>query len=78
MPQQSVTVPVWLIVSVVVPAAVGLLAVLRWLGLREIRRWERQRNELEREIEKLKGHLSADHSEVEEKLDRLIEEVSAE
>jgi len=75
MPQQSVTVPVWVIVSVVVPAAVGLLAVLRWLGLREIRRWERQRNELEREIEKLKGRLSSERNEVEGKLDRILEKI---
>jgi hypothetical protein len=69
----SITVPVWVIVSVIVPVSIGLLAILRWLGLREIERWERERQELREEIQDLKRELAGK----EDKIDRVLEKMEA-
>ena len=69
----SITVPVWVIVSVIVPVSIGILAILRWLGLREIERWERERQELREEIQDLKRELAGK----EDKIDRVLEKIEA-
>jgi hypothetical protein len=69
----SITVPVWVIVSVIVPVSIGILAILRWLGLREIERWERERQELREEIQDLKRELAGK----EDKIDRVLEKMEA-
>jgi len=73
----SVTIPQWVLTAVVIPMAVGLVWVLWRLGIREVERWEDEREELRRMIQDLRDELHDDHGDVEAKLDRLIEEVQS-
>ena len=75
--QGTVTVPVWVIASIIVPVAIGLLELLRRLGLRELSRRERRLSEVEEQLEDLESKMGSDHDGVADEMDVVKDEIRA-
>lgn len=71
----SVSVPVWLIASVIVPISIGILEIIRRLGLRELSRWESRVSDLEAHLDDLQAQMEGEHDGVAEEVGDLKEEI---
>jgi len=65
-PDDPITIPRWIMQWLVVPAAVGLVAIMRWLGTKVLQAREDRIEDLESEVEQLSG-----------KMDKVLDEVSS-
>jgi len=77
MDQGVVSVPVWVIASIVVPVVVGALEIMRRLGLRELSRWEDRVSDLEAQIDDLEHKMQGDHDGVAGEVGDLKDEIHA-
>jgi hypothetical protein len=73
----AVTIPVWVIVSVVVPVTIGALELMRRMGLRELSRWENRVSSVEEQIGDLEAKIQGDHDDVSGQVSDLKEEIRA-
>jgi HAMP domain-containing protein len=73
----AVSIPVWVIASVIVPLAIGVLELLRRLGLRELARWQSRVSEVEDHLEALEDQMSDEHEGVAQEVGDLQEEIRA-
>lgn len=77
MDQGTVSVPVWVIASIIVPVVLGFLELLRRIGLREMSRWDERVGELEEQLNDLEAKMEGDHDGVAGEVGDLKNEVHA-
>lgn len=75
------TIPAWaarFFLYVIIGAGViAGLPFFAWLGKREVQRWENKVESLENEIDRMQRERRREHTEVEHKLDQVLEEVQS-